>query len=86
MSCDLAEVPLSLLAAQPAFWDPFAARCNQIAARQSPARPVAGQFYMVRDPAPMQICRTAVRALFANGPARRATVEIVGVSHAAIKS
>ncbi|MGV7173815.1 hypothetical protein [Xanthomonas axonopodis] len=53
MSCDFAEVPLSLLAAQPAFWDPFAARCNQIAARQSPARPVAGQFYMVRDLAPM---------------------------------
>ncbi|MDH4908087.1 hypothetical protein [Xanthomonas euvesicatoria] len=53
LSCDFAEVPLSLLAAQPAFWDPFAARCNQIAARQSPARPVAGQFYMVRDLAPM---------------------------------
>lgn len=38
---------------------------------------------MVGDDAPMQICRAAIRALLANRPARRAKVEIVGISHAA---
>ncbi|MFA4501539.1 hypothetical protein P2B16_23290, partial [Xanthomonas perforans] len=52
-SPDVGGIRMPEQSAQPAFWDPFAARCNQIAASQSPARPEAGQFYMVRDPAPM---------------------------------
>ncbi|OBR76659.1 hypothetical protein A7D01_14230 [Xanthomonas arboricola] len=39
--------------AQPAFWDPFAARCNQVAPSQAPASPRTGEFQMVRNDAPM---------------------------------
>lgn len=70
--------------AQPAFWNPFAAGCNEVAASQAPASPWTCEFDMVGDDAPMQILCAAVRALLANRPARWAEVEIVGVSHAAI--
>ncbi|OOX13257.1 hypothetical protein Xcaj_08895 [Xanthomonas axonopodis pv. cajani] len=50
---DVAGIGMPKQSAQPTFWDPLAGRRNQIAASQSPARPRAGQFHMVRDDAPM---------------------------------